>query len=268
MSKLCPCLFLILLSLIFSANLLAEGPPKGVSTARPLLQERIVRLHLVGDSTMADKIALAYPERGWGQQLPYFMTSQLQIINHAANGRSTVRFANEGRWQLLLSELQAGDFVLIQFGHNDQKAEDPTRYAAANTTFQQYLSLFVEQAKDKGAIPLLATPICRRTFDEQGILRDDLLVYANATKAVARKQQIQLIDLHELSCSTIQQLGPDKSQAYFIMVPAGLYQQFPAGKTDNTHLNVVGASWIAQLFVRALKHQQHPLALFVARELL
>jgi lysophospholipase L1-like esterase len=244
------------------------GPPKGTTTARLNPAISTPRLHLVGDSTMSDKIALAYPERGWGQLLPQFMSQQLQIVNHAANGRSTLRFANEGRWQLLLSELHHGDYVLLQFGHNDQKVTDPSRYAAADSTYQTYLTRFIEEAQSKGAIPMLATPICRRDFNEHGELRDNLKEYADAAKMVAKKHQIALFDLHQQSCDDLRRFGQQASQAYFIQVPAGLYQQFPDGKTDNTHLNVVGASWIAQLFVRELKRQQHPLASYIWREML
>lgn len=246
----------------------ASGPPKGTTTARPSTEIPLLRLHLAGDSTMSDKLALAYPERGWGQLLPQFMSQQLQIVNHAANGRSTLRFANEGRWQLLLSELQPGDYVLLQFGHNDQKITDPARYAAADSTYQEYLNRFIREAQAKGALPLLATPICRRDFNEAGQLRDGLAEYAEATRTVATKLKVPLFDLHQLSCNDLTRFGPLASQAYFVQIPAGIYQQFPEGKTDNTHLNVVGASWIAQLFVQELKRQQHPLASLVWRELL
>ena len=103
-----------------SVSTQATGIPAGSSTSMPA-----PRLHLVGDSTMADKTNLHYPERGWGQLLRAFMLPELSIINHAANGRSTLRFLNEGRWQLLVSDLAEGDYVLIQFGHNDQKQDDP-----------------------------------------------------------------------------------------------------------------------------------------------
>ena len=271
-------IFVVMFSLFFvcifcmksgdSMAIEAKGPPKGSTTARPVSAMTLPRLHLAGDSTMSDKIALAYPERGWGQLLPNFMHPQLQIVNHAANGRSTLRFANEGRWQLLLSELQAGDYVLLQFGHNDQKISDPARYAAADSTYPQYLTSFIEQAQAKGAIAMLATPICRRDFDEHANLRDGLIDYANATRAVAKKLNVALFDLHQLSCDDLRRFGPVTSQAYFIQIPAGLYQQFPEGKSDNTHLNVVGAAWIAQLFIKELKRQQHPLASYVFREML
>lgn len=227
-----------------------------------------VTLHLVGDSTMSDKPNLAYPERGWGQLLPAFLLPQLKVVNHAANGRSTRRFLNEGRWQLLLSELGKGDYVLIQFGHNDSKASDPERFAAADTDYQHFLKQYIAQVQEKGAIPLLASSICRRNFAVDGHLTHDLAAYASATAKVANEAQISYFDLHKLSCDFWQQLGVADSQPYFIQVPAGLYQKFPEGKVDNTHLSVQGASRIAQFFVQELKRQQHPLASYVYRELL
>ena len=256
-------LCLVLSFLMSSVQAMSQPVPKGTSTNLPS-----PRLHLVGDSTMADKVNLAYPERGWGQLLPEFMLPELSIINHAANGRSTLRFLNEGRWQLLLTELKAGDYVLIQFGHNDQKQDDPSRYAAADSTYPQLLTQFIAEVRAKDAIPMLATPICRRSFDLNGKLENNLAVYAAAMRKVAASQKVPLFDLNMQSCHDLARFGLQASQAYFIQVPAGLYRQFPEGKTDNTHLNTQGATWIAQLFIRQLKHQQHPLAALVWRELL
>ena len=244
---------------------MSQAVPTGTSTSTSLPSPR---LHLVGDSTMADKINLAYPERGWGQLLPEFMLEKLTIINHAANGRSTLRFLNEGRWQLLITELKAGDYVLIQFGHNDQKQDDPSRYAAADGLYQQLLSRFIGEIRQKNAHPLLATPICRRSFNDKGELENTLQLYADAMKKVAVKAQVPLFDLNQQSCDALKSFGQAGSQPYFIQVPAGLYQQFPEGKTDNTHLSPQGASWIAQLFIRDLKKQQHPLAAYIWREML
>ncbi|CAM5215210.1 rhamnogalacturonan acetylesterase [Alishewanella longhuensis] len=226
------------------------------------------KLHLVGDSTMSDKPELAYPERGWGQLLPEFTLPQLTIVNHAANGRSTRRFISEGRWQLLVSDVRAGDYVLIQFGHNDQKHDDPVRFAAAEGDYQVFLRRFIQELKDRQAIPMLASSICRRNFSAEGSLKRDLADYATAAAKVAAAEQVAFFDLQQQSCDFIERQGPAGSQPYFIQVPADLYAKFPEGKIDNTHLTLQGASKIAQLFVRELKVQQHPLAAYVYRELL
>jgi lysophospholipase L1-like esterase len=263
MTKFATVCFFLMGLLMLSTSTQATGIPTGTSTSMPA-----PRLHLVGDSTMADKTNLNYPERGWGQLLRAFMLPELSIINHAANGRSTLRFLNEGRWQLLVSDLAAADYVLIQFGHNDQKQDDPARYAAVDSTYPQLLRRFISEVRSKGAIPLLATPICRRSFTDQGALDNKLAEYAAAARTVAASEKVELFDLNAHSCSDIGKFGQANSQAYFIQIPAGLYQQFPDGKIDNTHLSVQGASWIAQLFVRDLKARQHPLGKYVWRELL
>src|SRR5690606_17924438 len=171
----------------------------------------------------SDKPNLAYPERGWGQLLPEVLLPQLKVTNHAANGRSTRRFLNEGRWQLLLSELAKGDYVLVQFGHNDSKVSDPERFADADTDYQSFLKQFIAQVQAKGATPMLASSICRRNFASDGTLKRDLANYANAAAKVATETKVSFFDLQQLSCDFWQQLGPANSQPYFIQVPAGLY---------------------------------------------
>ncbi|MEC7133998.1 MAG: rhamnogalacturonan acetylesterase, partial [Pseudomonadota bacterium] len=159
-----------------------------------------VTLHLVGDSTMSDKPMLSYPERGWGQLLPEFMLPNLNIKNHAANGRSTKRFVDEGRWQLLLSDLSEGDFVAIQFGHNDQKQSDPARYADPENAYPAYLNQFVQDVEAKGASVIIASSICRRHFTEEGVLKRTLLAYADAAKKVAAQNNVPFIPMNALTC--------------------------------------------------------------------
>ncbi|WP_338143860.1 rhamnogalacturonan acetylesterase [Bowmanella dokdonensis] len=213
----------------------------------------------MGDSTMSDKPNLAYPERGWGQLLPQFASPTLNIVNHAANGRSTRRFKDEGRWQMLLSELKEGDYVLIQFGHNDQKKEDPARYASVERDYPQFLGDFIADIRKKNAIPILASSICRRHFKD-GKLDRNLKDYAEAARKVAQREKVDFVDLQSLTCDFLAETGEADSQQYFIQVPADLYARYPEGKSDNTHLNVQGAAKVAQFFVRDLLRQQHPLA--------
>ncbi len=227
-----------------------------------------VTLHLVGDSTMSDKPMLSYPERGWGQLLPEFMLPSINIKNHAANGRSTKRFVDEGRWQVLLSDLSEGDFVVIQFGHNDQKQSDPARYADPENAYPAYLKQFVQDVEARGASVIIASSICRRHFTEEGVLKRTLLAYADAAKKVALQANVPFIPMNTLTCDFLAQIGEPKSNHYFIKVPADLYTRYPEGKNDDTHLNVVGAAKMAQIFVRELKATAHPLAKYVYRDTL
>lgn len=225
-----------------------------------------VTLHLVGDSTMADKPKLAYPERGWGQLLPEFLLPSINVKNHGANGRSTKRFYDEGRWQVLLSELSEGDFVVIQFGHNDQKQDDPVRYADPDLAYPQYLTQFISDVKNKGANALIASSICRRHFDENGKLKRTLKDYAQAAQKVAKENDIPFVPMNAVTCELLQAVGEMRSHDYFIKVPPDLYARYPDGKTDDTHLNVVGAAKVAQIFLRELEKMKHPLTRYVYQD--
>ena len=244
------------------SNVVSDASSKAEPYNKP------VTLHLVGDSTMSDKPLLSYPERGWGQLLPEFMLPNLTIKNHAANGRSTKRFVDEGRWQVLLSELSEGDFVVIQFGHNDQKQSDPARYADPQNAYPAYLNQFVRDVDAKGASMIIASSICRRHFSEDGVLKRTLLTYADAARKVAAQANVPFIPMNALTCDLLAQVGEPNSNHYFIKVPADIYAKYPDGKTDDTHLNVVGAAKMAQIFVRALKETAHPLSKYVYRDTL
>lgn len=147
-----------------------------------------VRIFLIGDSTVADKPEIDNPERGWGQMFPWFFDRGVVVENHARNGRSTKSFINENRWQRVLEALRPGDYVFIQFGHNDSKKEDTTRYAAPYTSYKQNLLRFVRESRSKGAIPILITPVSRRKFDESGRFVDSHGDYPKVVREVAKKK--------------------------------------------------------------------------------
>ncbi|MBI5257830.1 MAG: hypothetical protein HY855_15100 [Burkholderiales bacterium] len=214
-------------------------------------------LHLVGDSTMADKpLNPPNPERGWGQLLRELMREPQRIVNHAANGRSTKRFVDEGRWAHLLTQVQAGDWVIIQFGHNDAKADDPARYAPANAAYQDYLRLFVRELRARGVHPMLATPLTRRNFDAAGRLVDTHADYPGAMRAVATELNVPLLDLHRSSMALVQSLGPEGSKPLYMWIAPGQYVHLPQGLQDNTHFTVPGAQAMARLAAEALRAQQ------------
>ncbi|MFG6416160.1 rhamnogalacturonan acetylesterase [Roseateles sp. DC23W] len=229
----------------------AMGP---VATMHPAL-------HLVGDSTMADKpLDPPQPERGWGQLLRERLKEPQRLVNHAVNGRSGKSFRAEGRWAHLLAQLQPGDHVLIQFGHNDQKREDAKRFADADTTYKDQLRQFVTEARARGASALLATSIVRRKFDEQGRLTQTLGGYPDATRDVARELQVPLLDLNHATQGWVQGLGPEPSKPMFMWVEPGTWPTVPAGRRDDTHLSEAGARAVAGLAADQLKAMRHPLA--------
>ncbi len=218
-------------------------------------------LHLVGDSTMADKpIDPPNPERGWGQLFPSLFKEPARIVNHAQNGRSSKSFRDEGRWANVIQQLEPGDFVLIEFGHNDEKIKDPKRYAAPNTDFKDNLRRFINEVRAKGGFPLLATPVNRRNFNAQGQLVETHGEYPEAMRAVATEEKVPLIDLHKLTRPWLEKLGPEDSKTYFMWVKPGEYASLPKGRQDDTHFNEKGALEISRLVVDELRAQKHPLA--------
>jgi lysophospholipase L1-like esterase len=222
--------------------------------------ERPVRLFLIGDSTMADKPLIGTAERGWGQVFPLFFERGIVVENHARNGRSTKSFITEGRWQAVLDKLQQGDYVFIQFGHNDAKKEDTSRYAEAHTDYKGNLLRFVTEARAKGATPILLTPVSRRQFDDHGNLVDTHGDYPIVVREIAAEQKVPLIDVHQSSMQLIGTLGSENSKKDFVWIKPDLYTANRAGRQDNTHFNEPGALKIARLVAEGVKKLNLPLS--------
>ncbi len=218
------------------------------------------RIFLIGDSTLANKIPERAPETGWGMALADLAKPQLTVENHAVNGRSSKSFYDEGRWQVVLDQLRPGDYLLIQFGHNDQKKQDPTRYTAPRGAYSENLRRYVTETRAKGAIPILATSICRRHFDAQGKLLATHGDYPDAMRQVAEAMNVPLVDLQALTWQSLQDMGPGSSVSLYLHVKPGEYPGYKDGKIDNTHLSPKGALWVARMFVQQLREQGHPLA--------
>jgi lysophospholipase L1-like esterase len=148
---------------------------------------RKTKVYLIGDSTMANKEVKAFPETGWGMPFAYFFDSTVQVDNRAKNGRSTKSFISENLWQSVADALQPGDYVFIQFGHNDESKEKTDRY----TTPEQYkanLVRFITETRAKGGIPVLLTPVSRRKFDASGNIEETHAVYSALVREVAQEQ--------------------------------------------------------------------------------
>lgn len=185
--------------------------------------------------------------------LPQYFDDTVIFKNHAVNGRSSKSFRDEGRWDAVLKELKPGDWVFIQFGHNDEKSEDPTRYAAANTDYKNNLSRFVLEARAKGAKVLLITPVMRRRFDAEGKFFDTHGEYPGAVKAVANELNVPLFDLHQKSQVVIEQHGVEGSKKIFLHFGPNIYKQSPAGRDDDTHFSEYGASLMASLVAEGIR---------------
>lgn len=208
-----------------------------------------IAVFTIGDSTMANKKAEVAPETGWCQVFPAFVDPAVEIKNRAVNGRSTKSFITEGRWNSVLDSLHAGDYVFIQFGHNDQKIQDSTRYTEPFTSYRKNLERFVRETREKGATPILFTSIVRRKF-ENGFLTDTHGNYPVVTRLVAAEQNVPMIDLQLLTAGAVTALGDEASKSIYLWTPKT--DKFPEGRKDDTHLRVEGATLVAKLAAQQL----------------
>lgn len=228
-----------------------------------ILHDKKPTIFLVGDSTMANKPTDDNPERGWGQMFPEFITDEVEIQNHAVNGRSTKSFINERRWDTVMNRLREGDFVMIQFGHNDSKVEDSNRSAPAHTLYRDNLIRFVNEVRAKGATPILITPVMRRKFDADGKFVDQHGDYPLVVKEVAGMMKVMLIDLHKSSEALIVLEGVENSKRLFLNIPPGHFKNYKGKEEDNTHFSEYGASCMASLVCKSINEQHLSLAKYL-----
>ncbi|MBR1808133.1 MAG: rhamnogalacturonan acetylesterase [Paludibacteraceae bacterium] len=219
-------------------------------------EQKPLTIYMVGDSTMADRYdTIETPERGWGQVFPTYLNEKVIVKNHAKNGRSTKSYLAEGRWEKVMETLGRGDVVIIQFGHNDAKESDSTRFCPPDK-YAENLLFMIRQAKAVGALPILCTPIARRHYknNELQYVHGD---YPVAMKGVAERENVPLVDMTTLTMEWLAPLGDEGSQPYFVYImKPGEFSKYPDGKTDNTHLRLAGALKVAQLFAQAVKEDK------------
>ena len=209
----------------------------------------------IGDSTMANKVKPEEnPERGWGQMLPLFFNDNITIDNRAVNGRSTRSFIAEKRWDDILKTLKKGDYVFIQFGHNDQKEKDSTRYTNPHTAYRHNLIRFVTETRAKGATPIIFSSIVRRNFNEKGVLISTHGEYTMEARLVAQEYKVPFIDMEYYTELLEQSYGPEKSKQLHLHYKAGEIPYYKEDKADDTHLGVKGATEVAKIAVEELKN--------------
>ncbi len=201
---------------------------------------------------MADKPVEDNPERGWGQMFQAFFDSTVTVDNRAMNGRSTRSFLAQNRWQPIVEKLNPGDYVFIQFGHNDEKPEKVDRYTPPDD-YRRNLIRFVTDAAAKKANPILCTPIVRRRFDKEGKFYDEHGVYPGIVREVAENYHVPLIDMHLKSRQLLVALGPDSSKGIFLWIEPGRYASLPHGRQDNTHFSEYGARRMAEIAVSCIQ---------------
>lgn len=220
-----------------------------------------IKVWMIGDSTMCIYEPTRGPITGWGMPFAHFFDSTITIDNRARGGRSTRTFISENRWEPIVDSMQEGDYVLIQFGHNDE-AKEP-QYAARYTSVPDYktnLVKFITQSRAKKGIPVLITPVTRMKFDNAGKALETHAAYTQAVFDVAKKYNTPVIDLDKKSRELLQQLGPENAKLLFMQYEPGQEPLFPEGQKDNTHFNDYGARRIAELVLAEMKASKLELA--------
>jgi lysophospholipase L1-like esterase len=215
-------------------------------------QKRKITVFIAGDSTAANKEVKAFPETGWGMPFAYMFDSTVTVDNRAKNGRSTRTFISEGLWKKLIDDVKEGDYVLIQFGHNDESKEKTDRYTTPEE-FKANLVRFITETRNKKAVPVLLTPVTRRQFDANGTIKETHAEYAPLVRDVASQYDVPLIDLDEKSKKLVQQFGPENSKLLYMQLEPGEHPNYPEGRNDNTHFNELGARKMAQLVLWSIK---------------
>jgi lysophospholipase L1-like esterase len=214
-----------------------------------------VHVYIAGDSTASTYVSSLAPRAGWGQALPVFLTSNAVAVNVAKSGASSKSFIDLGRLDHILALLKRGDYLLISFGHNDEKIDDPTRYTEPSTTYKSYLSQYIDKSRAKGAIPILITPVERRHFTSAGVISPSHGAYPAAMRELAAAKGVPLIDLTASSTALWNRAGVEGTKKYFLILAAGQYPNYPNGIQDNTHFQAFGAIEVARLVATALRNQ-------------
>jgi lysophospholipase L1-like esterase len=239
------------LVLVFFAALLAfTVPPK-----------KRITVYMIGDSAMCEYEAKRQPLTGWGMPFKYFFDSTVQIDNRARGGRSTRTFLSEGRWQPIADSLQEGDYVLMQFGHNDEAKEE--KYKDRFTPVPDYkanLIKFINATRARKATPVIITPVSRMRFDKEGKQEETHIEYTAACYEVAKEYKVPLVDLDKMSRELYNRLGPTGTKLLFMQLEPGENPSYLEGQKDNTHFNEYGARRIAELVLQGLQENHIELA--------
>jgi lysophospholipase L1-like esterase len=210
-------------------------------------------IYLAGDSTVVDQYY--EPWAAWGQMLPRFFLPGVVIANHAESGETTRSFVTEKRLDKIMSVIKSGDYLFIQFAHNDMKPG-----AVPLDDYKRLLADYIAQTRAKGATPVLVTSMNRRTFDDSGHITNSFGGYPDAMREVAAQQKVTLIDLNAMSKTLFETLGPEGSIKAFMHYPANAYTNQPKAIDDDTHFNSYGAYELARCVVHGIRESKLPIA--------
>ena len=216
-------------------------------------------IYLAGDSTVVDQDV--EPWAAWGQMLPRFFRPGVVVANHAESGETTLSFVNEQRLAKVMSQIQRGDYLFIQFAHNDQKPN-----AVSLDAYRWLLVDYIKQSRAKGATPVLVTSMNRRTFDAAGKITDSLAGYPDAMREVAAQQHVALIDLNAMSKTLFETLGPAGTLKAFMHYPADSFPNQTEAISDDTHFNKYGAYELARCVIHGIRQAKLPLRKDLAKD--
>lgn len=233
-------------------------PTPGTPTPTPAAR---ITFHLAGDSTMGEPLPDRDPETGWGENLQeLFDPARVTVANYSKRGRSSRTFQSEGFWTALLTNVRTGDWVIVQFGHNDGSADEeqtpPSEYRANFTRF-------VSDIRARGGLPLLATPVVVRQFNSNGTLRDTHGQYPDIVRSVAQSTGTPLLDMQVISAQLVTEYGVEGSKELFQHLAPGQHPNYPGGLADNIHLSPTGARLLAQRAAQGMRAMNLPLAAFL-----
>ena len=231
----------------------ANEEPKAVS--EPSMAP-VTTVFMAGDSTMSIKHPKDFPETGWGVPFATFFDDTVRVENRAKNGRSTKTFITEGLWGKIMDEIKPGDYVFIQFGHNDESIKKQERYTTPEE-FKTNLVRFIRETREKDAKPILLSPITRRYFDGDNIKLTH--THSPMVVEVAEEQGVAFIDMDPLTRAHFEEMGDAASTLRFMHIKPKLHPNYPNGVRDDTHTNSLGAREIAQLVLVELRKMDHPL---------
>jgi lysophospholipase L1-like esterase len=209
---------------------------------------------LIGDSTVASYPANKAPLTGWGQVIGSFLKEGVAVENDAVSGASSKSFVDAGYWATTLGKMQSGDYLFIQFGHNDQKS-DPTWHTDPFTTYKAYLGQYITEARAKGVFPVLVTSAERRRFNSEGTITPSHKQYPTAMKQLGDEMDVPVIDLAAQSAALYEAWGVEGSKQLFLFLEPGDSPNYPDGKEDNTHFQTTGALELAGLVAQSVKDQ-------------
>ena len=219
-------------------------------------------IHMAGDSTMMTYRGKDAPQQGWGQRMQELVKDGVTVKNRSIGGRSTKSFKAEKRWENLLREVKKGDFVIIQFGHNDGTKAKPERYTDPKTEYKENMKGFVEDVRRAGGIPVIATSIPFGIYLENGSLKPAgfLNPYLQSAREVAAETKCDLVDLYAYADRELNAAGEKKGTQLYLVLKPGDYPNYPEGKSDRCHICFRGALFYAKAFALLAKQNKLPVA--------